>query len=442
MSTPVEILPEPTLRTEKEYPFCPGCGHGPVLDALNKALVRLELEPHEVVIVSDIGCSGLSDQYFTTSAFHGLHGRSITYATGIKLVRPDLTVVVIMGDGGTGIGGAHLLSAARRNIGITVLVLNNFNFGMTGGQHSTTTPEGFLTPTTPTGNLESPLDICATVGVNGAAYSYRGTSFDDDLVDRIAEGITTDGFSLLDVWDLCTAYFVRNNKFSRRQIDSTMEALGLEAGVLHRNEKPEFAAAYRKVAEGQHEGLRIKKVAATTVSALEDRLHFVVAGSAGGRVRSAARLVALAAMRSGLWSAQRDDYPITVKSGHSVSEVIVAPNEVRYSGVARPNVLVIISDDGVNKAGPYLDQMDESGVVFIAAGLEIGETAAKVVVLDPASAEMRIPKASLALAMVAHAINATGLVPFDLFEAAAGEGGFGEKNLELVAAGVAMVGQR
>ncbi len=438
MSTPIEILPKPSLRTESEYPFCPGCGHGPVLDALNEALVQLELEAHEVVIVSDIGCSGLSDQYFTTSAFHGLHGRSITYATGIKLMRPDLTVVVIMGDGGTGIGGAHLLSAARRNIGITVLVLNNFNFGMTGGQHSTTTPEGFLTPTTPSGNLEHPLDICATVGVNGAAFSYRGTSFDADLVDRVKEGITTDGFAMLDVWDLCTAYFVRNNKFSRRQIDSTMEALGLESGVLYRKEKPEFAAAYRRLAEGQHEGLRVKTVAATTASALKERKHFVVAGSAGGRVRSAARLIALAAMRSGLWAAQRDDYPITVKSGHSVSEVIISPDEIHYSGVSRPDVLVIVSEDGVGKSGPYLDEMDEHGTVFVAAGLSLPETAAKVVTIDHSSSETRIPKASLALAMVANAVSNTGVVPFELFEATAGEGGFGDKNLELIAAGLAL----
>lgn len=439
MSTPIEILSNPTLRTEADYPFCPGCGHGPVLDALNAALVRKGLEPHEVVIVSDIGCSGLSDQYFTTSAFHGLHGRSITYATGIKLARPDLTVVVIMGDGGTGIGGAHLLSAARRNIGITVLVLNNFNFGMTGGQHSTTTPEGFMTPTTPTGNLEHPLDLCATVGVNGAAYSYRGTSFDEDLVDRIVEGIEVDGFSMMDVWDLCTAYFVRNNKFSRRQIDQTMEALGLKSGVLYRNDKPEFAAAYRRLAEGQHEGLRIKSVKATTGSSLQTRKHFVVAGSAGGRVRSAARLVALAAMRSGLWSAQRDDYPITVKSGHSVSEVIISPEEIHYSGVDRPDVLVIVSQDGLGKSGPYLTKMEPSDTVFVAAGLELPATAAKVITLDPAASETRIAKASLGLAMVAHAVERTTIVPFDLFEATAGEGGFGEKNLELLAAGVALV---
>ena len=438
MSTPIELLPNPTLRTEADYPFCPGCGHGPVLDALNAALVRLELAPHEVVIVSDIGCSGLSDQFFITSAFHGLHGRSITYATGIKLARPDLEVVVIMGDGGTGIGGAHLLSAARRNIGITVLVLNNFNFGMTGGQHSTTTPEGFLTPTTPSGNLEHPLDICATVGVNGAAFSYRGTSFDEDLVDRIVEGITVDGFSMMDIWDLCTAYFVRNNKFSRRQIDQTMEALGLESGVLYRNEKSEFATAYRRLAEGQHEGLRVKSVKATTESTLEKRQHFVVAGSAGGRVRSAARLVALAAMRSGLWAAQRDDYPITVKSGHSVSEVIISPDEIHYSGIDKPDVLVVVSDDGVGKAGPYLATMESTDTVFVAAGLVLPETAAEVVALDPAASEARIPKASLALALVAHAVERSRVVPFDLFEETAGEGGFGEKNLELLAAGVAL----
>ena len=106
-----------SYRNEKPYPFCPGCGHGAVLDKLNAALVELGTDPSQVVIVSDIGCAGLSDQYFATSAFHGLHGRSITYATGIKLARPELTVIVIMGDGGTGIGGTHLINAARRNAG-------------------------------------------------------------------------------------------------------------------------------------------------------------------------------------------------------------------------------------------------------------------------------------------------------------------------------------
>ena len=168
-SAHITITPLETYRNQSPYPFCPGCGHGFILDHLNQALVKLQLDPRQVVIVSDIGCVGLSDQYFATSAFHGLHGRSATYATGIKLARPDLKVIVLMGDGGTGIGGTHLVSAARRNIGISVLVFNNFNFGMTGGQHSTTTPTGAITSTTRTGNLERPLDICTTLAANGAS---------------------------------------------------------------------------------------------------------------------------------------------------------------------------------------------------------------------------------------------------------------------------------
>lgn len=438
MSTPISLSPGPTLRNDTDYPFCPGCGHGPVLDALNEAMVRLELAPHEVVIVSDIGCSGLSDQYFTTSAFHGLHGRSITYASGIKLARPELNVIVIMGDGGTGIGGAHLLAAARRNIGISVLVLNNFNFGMTGGQHSTTTPAGFLTPTTPGGNVESPLDICATVGVNGAGYAYRGTSFDSDLVDRLAEGITTPGFAVLDVWDLCTAYFVRNNKFSRRKIDQTMEAIGFESGVLYRNDRPEFSLEYRRQAADRHDALVPAPVVAETKAVLQRRAHFVVAGSAGGRVRSAARLVASAAMRAGWWSAQRDDYPITVKSGPSVSEIIVAPDEIHFTGVDRPDVLVIVTEDGLKKASGYLKAMTADDTIFVAAGLDLPATSARVVVVDPAGASPPIARTSRALAMVAHAVHSTGLVPFDTFEQVAGLGAFGTKNMKLVTSGVAL----
>ncbi len=433
-------LADPTLRTAADYPFCPGCGHGPVLDALDKALVQLELSDHQVVIVSDIGCAGLSDQYFTTSAFHGLHGRSITYASGIKLARPDLDVVVIMGDGGTGIGGAHLLSAARRNIGITVLVLNNLNFGMTGGQHSGTTPEGFVTATTPAGNLERPLDICGTVGVNGAGYVYRGTSFDDDLAERIAAGIRYDGFAMLDIWDLCTAYLVRSNKFSRRAIDTTMEQLGFATGLLHHNERPEYAAAYRDLTQGQRSALPPPTIAAGEPVQLDHRYHLVVAGSAGGRVRSAARLVGLAAMRTGLWVAQKDDFPVTVKSGHSVSELILAPEEIDYTGVERPDALVIVSDDGSEKAPPYLEAMDGDGVVFIAAGLPVPQTAARVMVIDPSAAEVRIASASMALALVSTAVAALGIVPLATFEEVAGAGAHGPKNLEIVAAGIALAG--
>ena len=415
------ITPLSTFRNDTPYPFCPGCGHHAVLDQLNAALVSLKLEPRKVVLVSDIGCSGLSDQYFSTSAFHGLHGRSITYATGIKLARPDLTVIVIMGDGGTGIGGAHLLNAARRNIGLTVLVLDNFNFGMTGGQHSTTTPSGAITSTTPGGNLERPLDICATAAANGAGYVWRGTSFDDDLAARIAEAVGADCFALLDIWELCTAYYVPANRASKRTLARTMQSLGLQQGLLHRAAFPEYASAYRKAAApllGQPTP-KPRPVASRFTSRLDRPFRLVVAGSAGAKVRSAARLAGEAALLSGLWATQRDDYPITVKTGHSIAELVLSPRPIDYTGIVRPDAMVISSHDGAAKVARQLDAMTEADRVFVVPELEGLKTAARVVVVDPAIAPLRLASGHVALYVLATALRSLDVIRLDALEAAA-----------------------
>ncbi len=434
----ITITPISTFRTEDPYPFCPGCGHGPILDRLNEAMIKLDLDPTKVVIVSDIGCSGLSDQYFVTSAFHGLHGRSTTYATGIKLANPDLEVVVIMGDGGTGIGGTHLISAARRNIGITVIVMNNLNFGMTGGQHSTTTPEGGITSTTPLGNLEHPLDICATVGVNGAAYVYRGTSFDRDLADRFTAAMRKPGFALLDVWDLCTAYYVRSNKFTRAGMEDSMRSWGMEPGLLYDRETVEYSVGYR-AAHAAIVGTPVagaRPVPVGYAHTLDRPMSIVVAGSAGGKVRSAVRLVALGGIRSGLWAAQRDDYPVTVKSGHSVTELWLAPTEMPLTAVTNPDVLAIISSDGYKKAGPYLAAMTAEDLVLTIPDHRDLETQARVVVIDPKSAPNRIPKTSMGLVYLSAALAITKPYPLDALRETAGAGSFAEINLEAVETGI------
>ncbi len=423
-----------SYRNEKPYPFCPGCGHGPVLDKLNAALVTLEADPSEVVIVSDIGCAGLSDQYFVTSAFHGLHGRSITYATGIKLARPELTVIVIMGDGGTGIGGTHLINAARRNVGITVLVLNNLNFGMTGGQHSTTTPEGSITSTTPLGNPEHPLDICATVGVNGAAYVYRGTSFDDELADQMVDAIRQPGFALLDVWDLCTAYFVPKNKIGKKGLEETIGELGLTKGVLYRRDVPEYAATYRDAAAGMGERQPARTIPVEFDSDLDRTFSVIVAGSAGAKVRSATRLYAEAAIRSGLWATLRGDYPVTVKSGHSVSSVVLSPEETPLGSVAAPDILVIASADGLPKVSGLLDQMGPEGIVVTIPEFTDLETRAELVVIDPAAWSGRIPKAQLALMLLTVAAQLKDVFALDALRAAAA-GPFASANPNAIEAG-------
>jgi pyruvate/2-oxoacid:ferredoxin oxidoreductase beta subunit len=411
-----------TFRNATPYPFCPGCGHGLILDQLNAALVKLQLDPHRTVIVSDIGCVGLADPCFITNTFHGLHGRSVAYASGIKLANPSLRVIVVMGDGGCGIGGTHLINAARRNIGVTTLVFNNLNFGMTGGEHSVTTPHGSFTATTRAGNLERPLDLCATVAVNGASYVYRGTAFDPNLADRIAEAIQNDGFSLLDIWELCTAYFAPNNDFSRKRLAETLGETGFATGVVHRQERPEYAREYRRVNRVEsreaveREAKSVERRVETRFrSSLDRRVNVVIAGSAGGKVRSAARLLGQAATLCGLWAAQRDEYPVTVSTGHSVSDIVLSSHPVRYAGIHRPELLMVLSESGYKKVMHYLSRLAASDWLLVTPEFAGVNTAARKLVVDPSRAGRR----NSALAMMAAAMQVTGYVPIEALQAAA-----------------------
>lgn len=428
-----------TYRNESDYPFCPGCGHGLILNSLNQALVKLQLDPTRTVLVTDIGCHGLGDQYFVTNAFHGLHGRSVAYASGIKLANPDLKVIVLIGDGGTGIGGAHLLNAARRNIGLSVLVFNNFNFGMTGGEHSVTTPQGAITATTRAGNLERPLDLCATVAVNGAGLAWRGTAFDRDLADVMAEAIESESFALLDIWELCTAYFVTNNDFSRKSLSEVRERLGMQVGWLARTERPEFSRALRAAGAAQagQPALRPAAIEPLAVSPLDREFRMVIAGSAGGKVRSTARLVGEAALLSGLFAAQQNDYPVTVQTGHSLSELILSPREILFTGVSRPDALIVASEDGLRAARRYLEAQSPEDWLYVSPELSGVESRARKVVLDCEAAGLRPGRKARALAMVAAALRHLDLFPLAMLEEAirrSQRGSVAEASLKLVAA--------
>ncbi|MFQ5516351.1 MAG: thiamine pyrophosphate-dependent enzyme [Acidimicrobiia bacterium] len=430
-----------TFRNDREYPFCPGCGHESILDAVNSALVLRGTAPSQVVIVSDIGCAGLSDQYFATSAFHGLHGRSITYATGIKLARPDLDVLVLMGDGGAGIGGTHLINAARRNIGVTVVVFNNLNFGMTGGQHSVTTPLQAITSTTPAGNLERPLDVCGTVAVNGASHVWRGTSFDTDLAEIMATAMDCNGFALLDVWELCSAYFVRNNRFGKRSIDRTIDELGFDTGVIVHRDLPEYAVALRAAGSRSDDRARwhANGLEPSFRSPLLAPTSLVVAGAAGGRVRSAARLLGRAAISAGLFAAQRDDYPVTVKAGHSISTVVLSPEPIDHTGVAGPDVLVVVAVEGAAKAGAIMQQMDAKAAVY--ALPEFAPAFPQARLIDPARSPIRLRASDAALAAVSAVAADMDLVPAaSLLSAARGEESrYRDRNVDIITAAAGLV---
>jgi 2-oxoglutarate ferredoxin oxidoreductase subunit beta len=366
------------------YFFCPGCGHGMLVDYLNAALVKLQLDPHNVVIVTDIGCSGLADKYFVTNAFHGLHGRSVTYATGIKLANPDLKVIVLMGDGGCGIGGHHLINAARRNIGVTVIVFNNFNYGMTGGEHSVSTPPGGITSSTPLGQLEQPMDICSTVAVNGASFVARATAFDRTLPDLLATAIRNDGFSLIDIWELCTAYYVPNNHFNKSALENTLASLNFPTGVLHHSMRPEYSRAYRVAMAGQigKPALPVRPIEPKYDNALDRRIGCVVAGAAGMKIASAASFFCRGAVLSGLWATQRNDYPVTVKSGHSISEVILSPEEIGYTGILKPEWMLALFPEGLSRVKAQIASLTEDDTLVISHALLPVKTNARTLSLD------------------------------------------------------------
>jgi 2-oxoglutarate ferredoxin oxidoreductase subunit beta len=416
--------------------FCPGCGHGIITGYLDAALVKLQIDPHKVVIVTDIGCSGLADKYFSTNAFHGLHGRSVTYATGIKLANPELKVIVLMGDGGCGIGGHHLINAARRNIGVTVIVFNNFNYGMTGGEHSVTTPLGGLTSSTPFGQLEQTMDICQTVAVNGASFTARTTSFDKSLPDLLAKAIENEGFSLVDIWELCTAYYVPNNRFNKSLLLNTLDQLGFKTGIVSQVYRPEYSFAYRESVATQvgKPTMPSRPIQPKFHSALDRRMGIVIAGAAGKKINSAAAMFCRAAVLSGLWVSQRNDYPVTVKSGHSVSEVILSPEKIGYTGILKPDVMLLLFEEGLSSVKSQIEEMNEQGVVYINSELIPIKTRAQVVPLGlKQSGELSAKKENWAIMALARLLKETDIFPLDAFkEAVSARPEFAEANLQAI----------
>jgi len=395
-------------------PFCPGCGHHIITRALDKALIRLQKDPKEVVIVTDIGCIGLSDRHFVLNAFHGLHGRSITYGCGLKLARPDLTVVVIQGDGGCGIGGTHLLNAARRNIGMTLIVANNFNYGMTGGQHSVTTPANGFTSTTPMGNIEGPMDLCATAAAAGASWVYRATAFDKDLDAVIARAIEQPGFAMVDIWELCTAYYSPRNQLKKNELFSLLEKCGFTHGQVVDKPRPEYSQRYRESCERAARKPKEPFVIEPKFpNALQKQTGIVIAGGAGQKIKSAATIFGQAAMLSGLEATQKDDYPITVMSGHSIAEVIVSPERIDYTAIDVPDCLILLSEEGLAKIKAWMEKLPETCVVLADEDLKIPPTKARVLSLPFKKTSRKVDRLTIAIVALASLLKESGMFPLE-----------------------------
>lgn len=330
-------MTQPILSTNN-MPFCPGCGHGVAIKNLAKALEEAGYSPLDVIVVSDIGCAGLVDPILATHTIHGLHGRAPALALGVSLglSSPGKKVVAIQGDGGATIGLQHLLEAARRNVDITLIVLNNLLYGMTGGQMSGLSTVEFkagkqITDDTP------PFDIVKLVHEAGAAYSSRITS-PGDFKAQFLEALRAPGFSLVEVACLCPSHGVKKLK------DLSIVALG-DLKLAHEREpgRAVFRPTEPLFAQDKQERPSYR-------SNIKERLGLLIAGSAGGGIQSAARLIANAGILSGLHVTMKGEYPITVGTGFSAAEVILSRDKIHYTGLEHPDVVVAATEDGLVKA--------------------------------------------------------------------------------------------
>jgi len=370
------------LNQNRPPVFCPGCSHDRVLHALDKAFESMELGGDRIAMVSDIGCSGLFDTFYNTHALHGLHGRALTYAAGLKLARPDLHVVVTMGDGGLGIGGAHLLSACRRNLDLTLLILNNFNFGMTGGQFSATTPpdatvgSGFLNL------LEKPLDAGSVLTAAGAPFVGRTSAYRKDLAELIEEAIRFKGFSAIDIWGVCPGRYLKKNKLTMQMIDEKLEGLAPLNGPIPWNARPEYGAAYREYTSKQKPAAAPPAIEARFAPLKSERQEVVILGAAGQRIQTAGEILAGAGLSAGLQVTQKSEYNITVMTGPSITELILSSQPIDYTGITNPNVVIAIAPEGVERRKDLFARLDPEAVVLREAQVEIPATPAKVMTLD------------------------------------------------------------
>ena len=244
--------------------WCPGCGIGQAFRATCMALHDLGIDNDQVAMVSGIGCSSRTPGYFDGFTLHTTHGRALAFATGLKLAKPELTTIVFSGDGDSlAIGGNHFIHAARRNIDITLVLINNWIYGMTGGQVSPTTPKGSYATTTPYGNYGPNFDIARVAIAAGATYVARGTAYHaTELSKLIADGIKHKGFSLIEVLSPCTIIYGRKNRMSIEEMyfwfkENTLPVKAWEKlpeekragkiprGLLHHDtSRPEYTEVY------------------------------------------------------------------------------------------------------------------------------------------------------------------------------------------------------
>lgn len=244
--------------------WCPGCGHGIILNGLLHAVDELQIPQQDLCMVSGIGCSARISGYVDFHSMHTLHGRALAFATGLKMARPEVSVFVPMGDGdATAIGGNHFIHACRRNIDLTAIIMNNRIYGMTGGQYSPVSGQGIKATTAPYGNIDPEFDVVSLAAGAGATFVARTTAYHvKEIVSLIKKAYLHKGFSVVEIMAQCPTYFGRKNKFGgpvemlqwyrdntaplgSKKLEENPNLIG--RGVYVDREAPEYCEEYSKL---------------------------------------------------------------------------------------------------------------------------------------------------------------------------------------------------
>jgi pyruvate/2-oxoacid:ferredoxin oxidoreductase beta subunit/Pyruvate/2-oxoacid:ferredoxin oxidoreductase gamma subunit len=369
---------ETNVLNTGNLPYCKGCGHHLIAQNTAKAIENLGLNILDVVFVTDIGCHGIIDKALNTHTIHGLHGRSVALGAGVSMGLPDTKkVIVFIGDGGSTIGLQHILEACRLNVNLTVVVHNNFLYGMTGGQLSGLTPKGFNTIITPNGSPFSEHDICALVRTAGANFVSRVIGI-GDYSETIKQAIESPGFSLVEVMEICTSYGVKFNP--KRKLQEIVESANKPLNTWTNNREP-FKFPERKTVKNLFDKTpSIEKINAPQT--LTKQIQLVLSGSAGEGVQLAANILSKAAVKQGYEITQKGTYPVTVGVGFSNAEINISPNTIYFHGLSNPEFMIVTSQDGYNYSKKTMQSLNPNSVLLLDRSLPIPDTKAQVLTFN------------------------------------------------------------
>ena len=372
-----------------EYPlkWCAGCGHGIVLKGFIRAVAQLGWDKNEVIAVSGIGCAARSPAHLDLCGIQTTHGRAICFSTGMKMARPDLKVVLFLGDGDCiSIGGNHFLHAAARNIDLTVIVMNNHNFGMTGGQGSPTAQESTFSTTTPYGKIEPQLNICDIATAAGATFVARTTAYHvNQLALFIKRGLLNKGFSIIDCITPCPTGYGRINRIGKtvdmyriyKESAVSVDKAGkmsdgelkgkIITGVFRDVTRPEYTDEYKKIISISRK--EVKKEESIIVPAGTGidhnggaRTEVSLCGSGGQGLVLAGVIAADASIRQGKNAVHSQSYGPEARGGASRSEVIVSDQKIHYPEVKAPDILLAMTQESFDK---YAGLVKTGGFILV-----------------------------------------------------------------------------